>query len=308
MPQATDKTATAMTTMRLASTSILVGLVVLGLKSLAYAMTGSVALYSDALESVVNVATAVAALVAVRVSARPPDRNHPFGHHKAEYFAAVLEGALIVIAAFAIFRQAYFAVLSPRALGLPFEGLAVNALAGLVNAVWAAVLIRHGRKLRSPALVADGRHLVTDVLSSIGVIAGIVLAGVTGWALLDPALAALVAVNIVWSGWGLLRTSVGGLMDEAAAPDLVEQVRELISRHADGALEAHDLRTRHAGSALFVEFHLVVPGDMAVADAHDICDRIEQALRQEIAGSVTTIHVEPEAKAKQAGIPVLTPG
>lgn len=289
----------------LAVASIGVALAVLGLKYVAYALTGSVALFSDALESVINVATALAAAYAIRVSLQPADAGHPYGHTKAEYFSAVLEGVLIVLAAILILREAYAAWLVPRRIEAPALGLAINGAAAVLNAVWAGILIRRGRRLRSHALVADGRHLLADVITSVGVIAGVAAASLTGVAALDPALAGLVALNILWSGWRVMAESLGGLMDEAAPADTLGRIRNLISSHADGALEAHDLRTRHAGRVTFVDFHLVVPGHLTVADAHDICDRIEQALKAEMEGALITIHVEPENKAKHSGIVVL---
>jgi cation diffusion facilitator family transporter len=285
--------------------SVAVGVVVLALKYLAYWVTGSVALYSDALESIVNVVTAVAALVAIKTSAKPADADHPYGHHKAEYFSAVVVGVLIVVAAISILYEAYSAFLAPRSITAPLDGLAINGLAGVINAVWCSLLIRQGRRSRSPALIADGRHLLTDVISSAGVLVGVGLAAATGWTVLDPALAALVAVNIVWSGWQLTRESVGGLMDEAVGSKTLTRIREIISTNAQGALEAHDLRTRHAGRMTFIDFHLVVPGEMAVASAHDICDRLETALRAEVEDALITIHVEPAEKAKHTGIVVL---
>jgi cation diffusion facilitator family transporter len=290
----------------LAAGSIVVGIAVLALKYVAYLLTGSIALYSDALESIINVVTAVVALFAVRTSAIPADANHPYGHHKVEYFSAVVVGALIV-AALTILREAYFGIMAPKPLDAPFDGLLVNGLASVINAGWCWVLISQGRRHRSPALVADGKHLLTDVVSSIGVLFGVGLAAATGWAILDPALAALVALNILWSGWGVMRESVGGLMDEAVPEDTLSRIREVISSQAEGALEAHDLRTRQAGKMTFVDFHLVVPGTMAVSSAHDICDRIERALREEVEDAMITIHVEPEQKAKHAGIVVLQP-
>ncbi|MCB5174546.1 cation diffusion facilitator family transporter [Microvirga lenta] len=290
---------------KLAIGSIFVGTVVFVLKYAAYYLTGSIALYSDALESVINVVTAIAAFLAVRLSAQPADANHPYGHHKVEYFSAVLEGVLIIVAALAILREAYFTLLDPRAIDAPMEGLAVNAVASTINAVWAQVLIRQGRRLRSPALAADGRHLFTDVITSAGVIAGLLLVSVTGWLWLDPALAIVVALNIVWSGWSLMKESIGGLMDEALPETVLNRVREIIAINAEGAIEAHDLRTRHAGRMTFIDFHLVVPGAMSVTDAHDICDRLERALKAEVEDALITIHVEPDDKAKHAGIVVL---
>jgi cation diffusion facilitator family transporter len=289
----------------IASVSVLVGVVVLALKYYAFHLTGSVALYSDALESIVNVAASVGALLAIRYSALPADANHPYGHHKAEYFSVVAEGALIIVAAVLIFHEAYGAFLAPRTIEEPEAGLLFNGGASVLNGLWCAVLIAVGRKRRSPALVADGKHLLTDVLSSLGVLAGLILAIVTGIAVLDPILAGLVALNILWSGWKLVRESIGGLMDEAVPTEMLDKIRGIISANAVGAIEAHDVRTRHAGRRTFIDFHLVVPGTMTVADAHEICDRIEKALLAEVVDTLITIHVEPEDKAKLQGVVVL---
>lgn len=290
---------------KLAVGSIFIGALVFALKYAAYYLTGSIALYSDALESVINVVTAIAAFMAVRVSATPADANHPYGHHKVEYFSAVLEGVLIIVAALMILREAYFGLFSPKILDAPATGLAANAVASLINGLWSWTLIRQGRRLRSPAVIADGRHLMTDVVTSAGVLLGLVFVPVTGWLWLDPVLAAFVALNILWSGWGLIKESVGGLMDEALPEATLARVRDIISGNAEGAIEAHDLRTRHAGKMTFIDFHLVVPGTMSVTDAHDICDRLERALKDEVEDALITIHVEPDNKAKHAGIVVL---
>ena len=292
-------------TLKLAVGSIIVGLIVLGLKTLAWWMTGSIALLSDALESTVNVATAVAALVAISIAERPPDANHPYGHHKAEFFSAVLEGVMIIVAALLIMHEAYKGLLAPRVLDAPLQGLLVNGAASLVNGIWCWMLIIQGRKHRSPALVADGHHLLSDVVSSIGVTFGVLAAIETGWAVLDPALAGLVAINILWSGWKVMKSSLSGLMDEAVPEDELKTIRDVISVEASGALEAHDLRTRHAGKTTFIDFHLVVPGQTTVTDAHEICDRIERALKAQVVHATITIHVEPENKAKHSGVLVL---
>ena len=285
--------------------SVVLGLLVLALKYAAYRLTGSVALYSDALETVINVVAAAAAVWALRVSAKPADREHPYGHHKAEYFSAVLEGVLIVLAALSILRAAWLDYQDPRPLDLSPLGLGANALATVLNAAWAWWLMRLGRRWRSPALAADGRHLLADVVTSTALLAGVLLVLLTGQLALDPALAAAAALYILWSGWDLTRESVGGLMDEAASPEVLARIRALISAEAEGALEAHDLRTRHAGRVTFVDFHLVVPGDMRVAEAHEICDRVEAALKREVEDAVIVIHVEPEHKAKHQGVVVL---
>jgi cation diffusion facilitator family transporter len=291
---------------RLALAGIGIGVLVLALKFAAYLLTGSVALYSDALESIVNVATALAAFFAVRLSARPPDANHPYGHHKAEYLSAVLEGVLIVVAAIAILQKAYFGFISPRPIQAPAIGLLFNGAATAINGLWCVALFRVGGRRRSPALLADARHLLTDVITSVGVFIGVALVAFTGWLILDPLLAVLVALNILWWGWVLVRQSIGGLMDEAVPEEELERIRQAISKGAEGAIEAHDLRTRHAARATFVEFHLVVPGDMSVAESHAICDRIEDAIQSDVPHAVVTIHVEPEHKAKHpGGVPVI---
>ena len=287
---------------RMAAGSIVVALCVMGLKYKAYLATGSVALYSDALESIVNVTTAVAALWAVVYADRPADSNHPFGHHKAEYFSAVLSGALIIVAAFLILHQAWHAYRHPQALTAALHGVLYNGLATILNAGWAGLLVVKGRAWRSPALAADGWHVLTDVVTSIALLTGFLLMIWTGWQVLDPATAVLAAVAILWSGWGVVRQSFSGLMDEAVTADILAEIQRVIAAEGRGALQAHDLRTRHAGRATFIEFHLVVDGDMTVRTSHEICDRIEAALRAKIDGARVTIHVEPEEKAKPAAI------
>jgi cation diffusion facilitator family transporter len=282
--------------------SFCVALVVLALKSAAYWVTGSIALLSDALESIINVAVAGAAYVALRVSLTPPDANHPFGHHKAEYFSAVLEGALIVLAAVAIFREAIIHFFDPKDLNAPGLGVAINAVSSVINAVWGWHLIRVGSREKSPALKADGRHVLSDAVSSTGAILGVTAAVLSGWLQLDALVAAGIGMYILLSGWRLIKESVGGLMDEAADTATLAIIQASIAKEGHGALEAHDLQTRHAGPVTFIQFHLVVPASMTVAAAHDICDRIENALREKLPDSRIAIHVEPENKAKHEGI------
>ncbi len=283
---------------RLAAWSIIVALGVMALKFAAWRMTGSVALYSDALESIVNVIAAAAALWAISVSHKPADSDHQFGHHKAEYFSAVLEGVLIVVAALLIIAEVWRAWQNPAPLEQAWEGLAVNGLAAVINCVWAVLLIRVGRRERSPALEADGRHIMTDVVTSVGVIAGLVGAVLTGWHMLDPLLALIVALNILWQGWRVIGSSLDGLMDKAVPVEETMRIRDVISANSRGALEVHDLKTRIAGRATFIEFHMVVNAAMTVGDSHAICDRIEEALKAEIPSVRVVIHVEPEDEAK----------
>jgi cation diffusion facilitator family transporter len=290
---------------RVALGSLAVGLAVLALKAAAAWLTGSIALYSDALESVVNVVTAVVALVAVRLAARPADATLPYGYGKAEYFSAVVIGVFIALAAILIFAKAWDGFVNPVAFRADPIGLGVSAAASVLNALWAWYLIRTGARERSPSLSADGRHLATDVVSTIGVLIGVLLTIVTGYTQLDAILAALVGLAILWSGWHLIRESVIGLMDVAVDPTTLHTIREVISANAEGAIEAHDIRTRQAGRAIFIDFHLVVPGTMSVEAAHAICDVIEGKLREAVANAQITIHVEPEEKAKHSGIVVV---
>jgi cation diffusion facilitator family transporter len=289
---------------RLAGWSILIALLVLGLKVVAWRITGSVALYSDALESVVNVVTAVLAWIAVRISHRPADKEHPFGHYKAEYFSAVVEGVLIILAALLIFNEAISALYRPHNIETPALGMAINTSAAVINGLWAWVLISAGRRSRSPALLADGRHILVDVVTSAGVLIGLVLVLVTGWQFIDSLVAIGVGINVLWEGWKVISTSVDGLMDSAVDDDEAARIRKTILENAGGALEVHDIKTRGAGHASFIEFHLVVDGAMSVADSHAICNRIETALEMEITGARVTIHVEPDDESTRDGLTV----
>jgi cation diffusion facilitator family transporter len=279
---------------RLAFWSIPLALGVMAMKFVAWWVTGSVALFSDALESTVNVIAALIAYFAIAYAQKPADADHPFGHHKAEYFSAVIEGVLIVVAALLIVQQASLALLAPRLPDAPALGLAINVAAAAINAGWAYLLIRAGTQYRSPALVADGRHIWSDVVTSLGVVAGLILALATGYAILDPILAIIVALNILWQGWRVIASSVDGLMDRAVSAADEHSIRQAITDNASGAVNVHDLKTRQAGSVTFIDFHMVVPAGMTVAAAHDICDRIEDAIRAALPGAKIAIHVEPE--------------
>lgn len=283
---------------RIAAANIAVALAVIVFKYIAYLISGSVALFSDALESIVNVMTALAAFVAIRLSTKPADIDHPFGHHKAEFLAAMFEGAMIAVAALLILIKAYKGLVEGVVLERLGLGILFSAGATLANAAWAWLLIHRGTLWRSPALVADGQHLLTDVITSVGVIAALALVALTGWHILDPLIAAIVALNILWMGYKIATESMSRLLDQAASPEIERRIRSIIESNGGGALEAHDIRTRQAGRALFIEFHLVVPGAMTVDEAHGICDRLEHSIERSIAGSEVVIHVEPEHKAK----------
>jgi cation diffusion facilitator family transporter len=281
--------------------SLGVGFAVLGLKLGAYLLTGSVALFSDALESIINVVAALAATLSIRLADKPPDLEHPYGHGKAEYFSAVAEGVLIILAAATIIYEAAGRLAIPAGLESVGLGLSVSLLASLLNGGLAVVLLRNGRRVGSPALTADGYHVLADVWTSVGVLVGVVLAAATRVWELDPLLAIAVAANIVRVGWQTVYRSVGGLMDAGLPEPVVGRIRAAIEDNLDGALEVHALRTRQSGRQPFVGCHLVVPGGMSVAEAHDICDRIEAALLEVLPGASITIHIEPEDMAELHG-------
>jgi cation diffusion facilitator family transporter len=295
--------------LKFAVASIAAGLAVLALKFAAARLSGSAALFSDALESLVNIGASSLALYALIGAAKPADRQHPYGHAKVELLSAVATGALILIAAVLIFERAYIAFRHHAPLahinGGLGAGLALNAAAGGLIAVWAYLLHRAGAKYRSPALAADARHLDSDVLTTIGIISGLLLASLFNLPWLDPAIAVAIALQIAYAGGRTVLESLSGLLDEAPPPAMLARINELVRTHGTGAIEAHDFRTRQAGAASFLEFHLVVPGAMSVSAAHDICDAIEVALKDEIPGVVITIHVEPEQKAKHDGVVVM---
>jgi cation diffusion facilitator family transporter len=281
---------------RLAFWGIPLSLAVMALKMLAWHVTGSVALLSDGLESTVNVIAAVIAWLAIGYASRPADQGHPFGHHKAEYFSAVIEGVLIVVAALLIAREAIGGLRNPLLPEAPVLGLGINTVAAAINATWAYVLIRAGRNHRSPALSADGEHILSDVTTSVGVLAGLLLALGTGYAILDPVMALIVAVNILYQGWKVISHSVSGLMDHAVDKDEEEAMKSAIAANAEGALNVHHLRSRKAGRAIFIDFDMVVPAAMTVAEAHDICDRLEDAIQAVLPTAQCEIHVEPESE------------
>jgi cation diffusion facilitator family transporter len=289
---------------RLARWSLATGVAVLLLKGVAWRLTGSVALLSDALESIVNVVASLAMLFAVRIARLPADRNHPYGHGKAEYLSAVLEGLLIAVAAVLSIVAASGRLAHPRPLEAVGLGLGVSVFASALNGLLAWRLIAAGKALRSPALAADGRHILSDVVTTAGVLVGVALARLTGWWRLDPLLACFVAVNILWMGWKLVRHSVGALMDEVLDEEDVARVRAVAERVAreGGARGVEGFRLRRAGSSGHCDMTLVVPGEMAVRTAHALCDRIEDALHAEDPALGVVVHVEPEPRSSVIAI------
>ncbi len=224
---------------------------------------------------------------------KPADSCHPYGHYKAEYFSAIFAGLFIISAGIVIFYDSFKAYFNPKPFDITLEGLVVNIIASVLNGIWAWVLIHYGKRYRSPAIMGDGKHLVVDVMTSIGVVAGLVLVRLTGYTKLDSILAAIIAINILHSGCGLVREAVEGLMDAAPSLEEIGQMNAIIAKNSLTASGFHNLKVRHAGRAIFIEFHLVVPGQMSVRNSHDICDRIELALRAAFGHSIVTIHVEP---------------
>jgi cation diffusion facilitator family transporter len=280
--------------------SIAAAVATIGLKGAAWWLTGSVGLLSDALESFINLAAALVAYLSLCYSARPADASHTYGHEKIEYFSSGLEGGLILVAAGGI---GWLAVLRLRVqFGfVPGEselerlgpGLIVSSVAAGINGAVGWMLLRAGRKHGSLLVEADGRHLLTDLWTSVGVIAALALVRATGWQILDPIIALVVAANIVWTAFDLMRRSFNGLMDRALPPEEVEKIREAIRLHVGPNMDYHALRTRQAGARRFADFHLLVPGEMSVREAHAIGDRVEDAIRAALPGVEVTVHVEP---------------
>lgn len=279
---------------RYAWLSVAAAIVTIALKTLAWWLTGSVGLLSDALESLVNLAAALLALSMLRLAASPPDEDHPYGFSKAEYLSAGIEGALIVLAAGGIVWASIPRLIDPRPLDMPGAGLALTVIASAVNFAVAMILLRAGREHHSITLEADARHLLTDVWTSAGVIVGITLVIVTGWLRLDPLVALAVSVHILWTGFGLMRRSVRGLLDRAISPEDQGEVTKLFSEYSRRyGVAFHALRTRQAGARRFVSFHLLVPDAWTVSQAHKLSEEIESRMRSMIPNAAIFTHIEP---------------
>jgi len=279
---------------RYAWLSVAAALATIALKTLAWWLTGSVGLLSDALESVVNLAAALLALSMLQLAAAPPDADHPYGFSKAEYFSAGIEGALIALAAAGIVWTAVPRLLAPRELDMPLAGLTLTVVASAINLAVAMILLRAGREHHSITLEADGRHLLTDVWTSVGVIAGVALVFITGWLRLDPIIAIAVALHILWTGFGLVRRSVRGLLDPAISAQDHQEVEKLIAEYSRRyGVSFHALRTRQAGARRFVSFHLLVPDAWTVAQAHQLSEEIEARMRSMVPNAAIFTHIEP---------------
>jgi cation diffusion facilitator family transporter len=273
--------------------SIAVALGVLSLKLVAWAVTGSVGLLSDALESTVNLVAAIVMLITLRVAARPPDEVHQFGHEKAELFSAAGEGLMILVAAGLIMVSAVGRLLGPRAVERAGVGLAISTAASLVNLAPAVVLLRAGRTHQSAAVEADARHLLTDVWTSAGVLVGVLAVTVTGWLPLDPLVAIAVAANIVITGGRLVWRSVGALMDPAFGETDQRAVDDVLARYRARGIGFHALRSRVAGPRRFLTVHVLVPGEWTVAQGHSLLEEIEADLRDRIGNLTVLTHLEP---------------
>ncbi len=277
---------------RFAWLSVAAAVATIALKTVAYRLTGSVGLLSDALESVVNLAAALLTLGMVSLAARPPDEEHAFGYGKAEYFASGAEGVLILAAAAAIGWTSLHRLGAPRAIERAGLGVAVSASASLVNLIVARVLLRAARRRHSIALEADAHHLMTDVWTSLGVVAAIGAVAATGWLVLDPLIALAIAAQILRTGARLVRRSLLGLLDRALAPDEQEAVRRVLARHQAGDVQFHALRTRQAGARRFVALHVLVPGDWSVRRGHELCEQLELEICGEIPSATVFTHLE----------------
>jgi cation diffusion facilitator family transporter len=277
---------------RYAWISIIAAVLTIALKAAAYFITGSVGLLSDAVESVVNLIGGLMALAMLTVAARPADEDHAYGHSKAEYFSSGVEGGLILVAAGSIAVAAVARLIAPQPLHELGLGLGVSLVASLINLAVALLLLRVGRKHSSITLEANAHHLLTDVWTSVGVLAGVGLVALTGWNALDAVVALLVATNIVWTGAGIVRRSIGGLMDTALPAEDVAAVRKVLDRYGAEGVQFHALRTRQAGARKFVSTHVLVPGEWTVQRGHQLLERIEADIRQALPDATVFTHLE----------------
>jgi cation diffusion facilitator family transporter len=279
--------------LRYALFSVVAALATIVLKGGAYRLTGSVGLLSDALESLVNLIAAVVALIALSVATRPADEEHAYGHSKAEYFSSGFEGALIVVAAGSIVVAAIERLLHPLPLQAPTLGLAISAVATGINFWVARVLFRAGRRFESISLEADAQHLMTDVWTSVGVVIGVGAAALTGWLPLDSIVAMAVALNVLRSGFRLVRRSMLGLLDTSLPEETLDVIGKILETHARDGVRYHALRTRQAGARRFISFHILVPGGWTVQRGHDLLETIEEKIRGAVPNSTIDTHLEP---------------
>lgn len=277
---------------RFAWLSIAAALVTIGLKTAAYLITGSVGLLSDAVESLVNLLGGIMALAMLTIAARPADEEHAYGHGKAEYFSSGLEGGLILVAAISIAVAAVMRLITPKPLQDLGLGLVVSLAASVVNLVAALFILRAGRKHNSITLEANAHHLLTDVWTSVGVLAGVGVVALTHWQWLDPVVALLVAANIMWTGAGIVRRSIGGLMDTMLSATDVAAIRQVFQPYEQTGVQFHALRTRQSGARKFISVHVLVPGDWTVQRGHQLLEHIEDDIRRAVPDAVVFTHLE----------------
>lgn len=279
---------------RFAWLSIVTALATIAIKAFAAWLTGSVGLLSDAAESLVNLVAAIFALITLTIAIKPPDDNHPFGHSKAEYFSAAIEGVMIFVAAGFIIIAAVERIMNPQMPEQLGIGLAISVVASILNATVGTILLRASKRYRSATLEADGKHLLTDVVTSVAVLIGVGLVAITKLPIMDPIVALLAGLNIVWTGIGLIRGAVEGLMDIAMPDDLSDRLRAVLKRHQKpGRVDFHAIRTRQAGNRQFMDFHILVPDDWTVKEGHDLTETIIDQLVAEVPDVRVSAHLEP---------------
>lgn len=275
--------------------SIVAAVATILIKYTAYRLTNSVGLLSDAMESCVNLIAALVALIMLSLAEKPADEEHAFGHNKAEYFSSAIEGGLIILAAFSIIWSAAPRLIHPKPLENISIGLLIALGASIINLIVSLILIRQGKKNHSITLEADGKHLMTDVLTSAGVLLGIALVKLTGWTILDPIVAIGVALNIIWTGYQIIRRSAMGLLDTAIPEDQREQIKQLLEQYRSENVTYHSLMTRQSGQRIFISLHLLAPGNWNIQQGHDLAEEVEERIRTLFQDHQTTVftHLEP---------------
>lgn len=279
---------------RIALWAIPISMAITILKIAAWYVTGFISLLSDGLESIINIITAIILYYTIRYACLPADKNHPFGHQKAEYISAVAEGILMVNIGFLVLYESWQIPIKIHNNNISIIGLSISILANIINLFWGRFIIKYGEKHHSAALAANGKHIISDVMMSIGVISGLLLAVITNYSSIDSIIAILMSLNILYQGCKIVSSAISGLMDSAVKSEHLETIKKIIALNASGSREIHDLKVRQSGSTFFISFHLVVDSNMKVLNAHQICNRIEKSIEEVMPQSLVTIHVEPE--------------
>ncbi|CAL9914986.1 ferrous-iron efflux pump FieF [Candidatus Liberibacter solanacearum] len=280
--------------LQIALWGILISIAITSLKIFAWYITGFVSLLSDGLESIVNIITAIISFFTIKYASRPADKTHPFGHQKAEYIAAVVEGLLMINIASIALYESWNNSYSSLSNDISIVGLLISLTASTISLFWGKWLIYYGEKKHSASLKANGKHFVSDVIMSIGVFCGLCLTLITQYTSLDSIMAILIALNMLYQGWKVISFSIKNLMDGAVQPEYLEKIKNIIALNASGSLGIHDLKIRQAGATFFINFHLVVDSNMTVLNAHKICNHLEKSIEEDINQAIITIHIEPE--------------